>query len=123
INAEKAAEDTKTLFNRIGWLGALVAAVALVTLWGTFYFGLRNDINAVSGSMSEVSLGLTDLQSSNGSQIERLETLREKQEDLIRRFELNEQEIRELRRQMEINQTAPEAPSNSDFAPSPQDAE
>jgi hypothetical protein len=109
--AETAANDTKALFNRIGWLGALVAAVALVTLWATFYFGLRNDINAVAGNVSEVSLGLTDLKSSNGSQIERLETLRVKHEDLLRRLESNEQEIHELRRQVEVNRTPPEPTS------------
>lgn len=121
--AEKAASDTKALFNRIGWLGALVAAVAVVTLWVTFYFGLRNDINAVSGSVSEVSIGLTDLKSNNGSQIERLETLREKHVDLLRRLELNERELDDLRRQIETNLASPESPLNANIDSSTQDAE
>ncbi|TJW88256.1 MAG: hypothetical protein E5V92_06145 [Mesorhizobium sp.] len=101
LAAQMEAKQTKDLFNRIGWLGALVAAVALVTLWATFYFGLRNDINAVSGNVAQVGSIVTELRSTSGSQEERLATLRAIHEETLDRLRKSELEIASLRREIE----------------------
>lgn len=111
LKAEKDASDTKDLFNRIGWLGAFVAAVAVVTLWATFYFGVRSDINSISGHLAEVSTDLTDAKSASSSQVERMKALRTRQEDLLKRLERNEQELQDLRREVGSSPSSPTLPA------------
>jgi deoxycytidine triphosphate deaminase len=61
-SAEQEASKTRALFNRIGWLGALVAAVAILTLWATFvagivafYLGVDSRVDALGDRVKELS--------------------------------------------------------------------
>lgn len=120
--AQNEAQKTKELFNRIGWLGTLVAAIAVVTLWATFYFGLRSDINALSGNVTQVGSILTELRSANGSQAERLDTLRAMHEELLERLGKSELEIVSLRREIDSQREGQVSPLQKIVAPAAQDA-
>lgn len=60
--AQQEASKTRELFNRIGWLGALVGGVAVLTLWATFvggivafYLGVDSRVDSLGDRVKELS--------------------------------------------------------------------
>lgn len=97
-NAQSSAKDTSVLFNRIAWISALIVGIAVVTLWGTFYFGLRADINALQGKLDQAQSELSNLRSARGATLEQMGTQHSRTQELLDRLGTAEAEIRETQK-------------------------
>lgn len=91
--AETQVDTAKALFNRIGWLGASVAAAAVVTLWATFVGGVLTYYLALDSRLNSLD-----------DQFANLPTSSELQEsaDLVNRINTAENEVSMLRQQNNI---------------------
>ncbi|MER8578959.1 hypothetical protein NKG95_09445 [Mesorhizobium sp. M1423] len=110
--AQQEASKTRELFNRIGWLGALVGGVAVLTLWATFvggivtfYLGVDSRVDSLGDRVKELSSTADDR---TQEQLKALE---------VRLDEL--QAVIDSLRPIGTDNAEPRAPATS---PTPQDA-
>lgn len=122
-DAEKQASDTKALFNRIAWLGALVAGVAVVGLWASFVFGVRNDINALRGLIDSTRIEHSTIGSSQLSEQTGRSALLDRVNELEQLLEEAEGELEALRLGSSAADGATEGDGSGEAVPPNADAE
>lgn len=108
--AERNATAAQDVLKRIGYLGAAAAAIAVFSLWATFYFGHQANLNQLRSE-------LVELRATNAAAIERLTAGQARESELFRRLEKSEADIEILRRENMSLRRRPSAKPQDDLPP------